>query len=53
MWKEGVVEPYRLKIQAISSGTKAATMILRIDYVLSSESAPGGMPQVDPEAWEK
>lgn len=42
MWKEGVVEPYRVKIQAISSGTEAATMILRIDDVLSSKSAPGG-----------
>jgi thermosome len=50
MWKEGVVEPLRVKIQAISSGTEAATMILRIDDVLSSRSAPpmpgggGGMP---------
>ena len=45
MWKEGVVEPLRVKTQAISSGTEAATMILRIDDVLSSKSAPaGGMP---------
>ncbi len=49
MWKEGVVEPLRVKIQAISSGTEAATMILRIDDVLSSRSSPpmpggGGMP---------
>ncbi|KAB2946777.1 MAG: thermosome subunit [Candidatus Methanoperedens nitroreducens] len=42
MWKEGVVEPLRVKTQAISSGTEAATMILRIDDVLSSKSAPGG-----------
>lgn len=42
MWKEGVVEPLRVKTQAISSGTEAATMILRIDDVLSSKSTPGG-----------
>ncbi len=42
MWAEGVVEPLRVKTQAISSGTEAATMILRIDDVLSSKSTPGG-----------
>ncbi|GFO97082.1 thermosome, chaperonin Cpn60/TCP-1 [groundwater metagenome] len=46
MMKEGVVEPLRVKTQAIDSATEAATMILRIDDVLSSKSsgAPGGMP---------
>ncbi len=45
MWEEGVVEPLRVKTQAIDSATEAATMILRIDDVLSSKSsAPGGMP---------
>ena len=39
MWKEGVVEPLRVKTQAISSATEAATMILRIDDVLSSKAA--------------
>ncbi|NJD52069.1 MAG: thermosome subunit [Candidatus Methanoperedens sp.] len=49
MWKEGVVEPLRVKTQAISSGTEAATMILRIDDVLSSKSTPGGgMPPGGP-----
>ena len=47
MWEEGVVEPLRVKVQAINSGTEVATMILRIDDVLSSTSAPqmppGGM----------
>src|SRR4030042_182977 len=42
MWKEGVVEPLRVKIQAISSATEAATMILRIDDVLSGKSALAG-----------
>ncbi|MBU3967868.1 MAG: TCP-1/cpn60 chaperonin family protein [Euryarchaeota archaeon] len=44
MWKEGVVEPLRIKVQAINSATEAATMILRIDDVLSSKSAPAMPP---------
>jgi chaperonin GroEL (HSP60 family) len=45
IWKEGVVEPLRVKVQAINSATEASTMILRIDDALSSKSAPaGGMP---------
>ncbi|MCX9014256.1 MAG: thermosome subunit beta [Candidatus Methanoperedens sp.] len=54
MWEEGVVEPLRVKVQAINSATEVATMILRIDDVLSSKSSPamppggmegmGGMP---------
>ncbi len=49
MWEEGVVEPLRVKTQAIDSATEAATMILRIDDVLSSKASapqmpPGGMP---------
>ncbi len=39
MWEEGVVEPCRIKIQAINSGTEAATMILCIDDVLSSKKS--------------
>ncbi len=48
MVKAGVIEPLRVKTQAISSGTESATMILRIDDVIASskESMPagGGMP---------
>ena len=40
MLKEGVVEPLRVKTQAITSATEAATMILRIDDVLSSKASP-------------
>lgn len=41
MWKEGIVEPLRVKTQAINSGTEAATMILCIDDVLTGKkSAP-------------
>jgi chaperonin GroEL (HSP60 family) len=49
MYKLGVVEPLRVKIQAILSATDAACLILRIDDVLASTKkpparAPGGMP---------
>jgi len=51
MYKLGVVEPMRVKIQAIRSATDAASLILRIDDVMAStkkkpERAPGmgGMP---------
>ncbi len=40
MWENGVIEPLRVKIQAINSATEAAIMILRIDDVLA---ATGGM----------
>jgi chaperonin GroEL (HSP60 family) len=36
MVKSGVLEPLRVKTQAINSATEAATMILRIDDVLAS-----------------
>ncbi|MCD4808042.1 MAG: TCP-1/cpn60 chaperonin family protein [Methanococcoides sp.] len=51
MWEAGVVEPLRVKTQAINSGTEAAVMILRIDDIIASSRAPpmpdggmGGMP---------
>ncbi len=45
MLKAGVVEPLRVKTQAISSAAEAAVMILRIDDVIaSSKSGAGGMP---------
>src|SRR3989344_1036846 len=34
MWKEGVIEPLKIKTQAISSASEAAEMILRIDDVI-------------------
>ncbi|UEC42090.1 MAG: Thermosome subunit beta [Methanothrix sp.] len=43
MLKEGVVEPIRVKTQAINSATESAVMILRIDDVIASRSGPGGM----------
>ena len=45
MLKLGVVEPLRVKTQAVNSAAEAAVMILRIDDVIASKSGgPGGMP---------
>lgn len=39
VWKKGIVEPLRMKIQAINSAAEAAIMILRIDDVLASTAS--------------
>ena len=54
-WKEGVIEPLKIKTQAISSASEVAVMILRIDDVISSTKKEmpamhpgggmGGMPE--------
>ena len=58
MYKAGVIEPHRVKKQAIQSAAEAAEMILRIDDVIASSTPrepdmggmegmggmPGGMP---------
>jgi thermosome len=47
MLKAGIVEPLRVKSQAISSAAEAAVMILRIDDIIASSKAAapeGGMP---------
>jgi len=58
MYRAGVIEPHRVKKQAIQSGAEAAEMILRIDDVIASSGSgkpgpedmeamggmPGGMP---------
>jgi len=33
-WKQGVIEPLKIKTQALSSATEVAEMILRIDDVV-------------------
>jgi thermosome len=49
-WKAGVIEPLKIKTQAVSSASEVAIMILRIDDVIAGTSAkgpempPGGMP---------
>jgi archaeal chaperonin len=37
MWKEGVIEPCRIKMQAINFATETANMILSIDDVISGK----------------
>jgi archaeal chaperonin len=36
-WKEGVIEPLKIKTQAVSSAAEVAIMILRIDDVITGE----------------
>ncbi|MFH1788445.1 MAG: thermosome subunit beta [Candidatus Altiarchaeota archaeon] len=49
MWKNGVIEPLKIKTQAIKSASEAAEMLLRIDDVISGGKKsgppmpPGGM----------
>ena len=46
-WKQNVIEPLQVKIQAITSASEVAAMILRIDDVISSgkgSKSPQGMP---------
>ena len=51
-WKRGVIEPLKIKTQAVSSAAEVAVMILRIDDVIAGGSKgdsgghmpPGGMP---------
>ena len=46
MWKLRVIEPARVKRQALSSAVDVATMVLRIDDIIASKkgspSPPGG-----------
>lgn len=47
MYEMGVIEPLKVKTQAIKSASEAAEMILRIDDVISAKSlgkTDGGMP---------
>jgi len=55
MWKEGVIEPLKIKTQAIKSGSEAAEMILRIDDVVNAgkldKGSMGGMPPQMPPSY--
>ena len=57
MYKNDVIEPLRIKTQAINAATEATIMILRIDDVIASRKQadlapgrgmPGGMPGMPP-----
>jgi archaeal chaperonin len=44
MWKLRVIEPLRVKRQALSSAVEVANMILRIDDIISSKKSPPSPP---------
>ena len=48
MYDQGVIEPLRVKTQAIESAAEVATMILRIDDVIASKKGAGGSPRGGP-----
>jgi thermosome len=41
-WKQGIIEPLKIKTQAVSSAAEVAVMILRIDDVIAGGGAEGG-----------
>jgi chaperonin GroEL (HSP60 family) len=41
MLEKGVVEPLKVKTQAIDSATEASVMLLRIDDVIAAEKVKG------------
>tara|TARA_Y100000310_G_scaffold221959_1_gene223574 strand:- start:4236 stop:5846 length:1611 start_codon:yes stop_codon:yes gene_type:complete len=51
-FEAGIVEPLKVKTQAISSASEVSTMILRIDDVLVSGAGSGGIPSNMPQGLE-
>jgi thermosome len=49
MFENNVLEPLRIKTQAINAATEAATMILRIDDVIAASPGGRGGPGAGPE----
>ncbi|MDI6721746.1 MAG: thermosome subunit beta, partial [Candidatus Aenigmarchaeota archaeon] len=48
MKESGVIEPLKIKTQALKSAAEATEMILRIDDVITARSSGGGMPPGGP-----
>ena len=48
-----IIEPLKIKTQAISSATDVATMILRIDDVIASSGKSSGMPRGMPRGMDE
>ena len=46
-WEAGIIEPLKIKTQAVSSASEVASMILRIDDVISTSSEKDNMPGPD------
>jgi archaeal chaperonin len=51
--KARIIEPYKIKSQAITSASEVATMILRIDDVIASGSSKHGSTRIHPEMNEE
>jgi len=47
-WKKGVIEPLKIKTQAVSSASEVAIMILRIDDVIAASGSKDKMPKMPP-----
>ena len=47
-WKKGVIEPLKIKTQAVSSASEVAVMVLRIDDVIASSGKNDKGPQMPP-----
>jgi thermosome len=47
-WKSGVIEPLKIKTQAIKSASEVAELILRIDDVIAASGSSKEMPQMPP-----
>ncbi len=49
-WKQGVIEPLKIKTQAVKSASEVSELILRIDDIIAggSGSEKGGMPSMPP-----
>ncbi|MGV8151326.1 MAG: thermosome subunit alpha [Candidatus Woesearchaeota archaeon] len=48
-WTEGIIEPLKVKTQAVSSASEVATMILRIDDVIAGNTNSGPAGQMPPQ----
>ncbi len=47
-WEQGIIEPIKIKTQAIQAATEVAVMMLRIDDVIASGEPPArGEPETD------
>ena len=47
-WKKGVIEPLKIKTQAVSSASEVAVMILRIDDVIAASGSKNKGPRMPP-----
>ena len=47
-WKKGVIEPLKIKTQAVSSASEVAVMILRIDDVIAASGSKDKGPRMPP-----